>query len=283
MKGIRRKRSTVSAILFVMALLALLLSLALPALADVPPGASDVEEAEDLDPIWIFDEEGELLKFEIADNDVRGYSKGNVPIEMTIDGERYPDGELTLDEVIAFRAVHLGIFQLWPEDIPDRENLAVAWTNPSPGMEGIMEYITACVSRDAYDIDVPAGTSVDELALESYSFGFANIEESEEEDGEEEDEEDTEFETQVLEEVFPKDFFELRSEILLFQASVQEDNRYREEWEEVRELFLTEDADALFEVEEEEESVPVWPLIFSLSLLFAVAGTTIYGVARGKE
>ena len=110
------------------------------ALADVPPDAGEVVDAEDLEPIWIFDEQGELLKFVIADNDVRGYRKGNVPVEMTIDGLEFPDGELDPDEVIAFRAVQLGISWLWPEEIPNRADLAVAWTDPSPVMKGIMEY-----------------------------------------------------------------------------------------------------------------------------------------------
>jgi len=285
MKGKRRKKRVMGAGLIVVAFLALLLSLAMPALADMPTGASEVEEAEDLNPIWLFDEEGELLKFEITDNDVRGYSKGNVPIEMIINGVKYPDGELTLDEVIAFRAVHLGIFQLWPEDIPDRENLAVAWTNPSPNMEGIMEYITSCVSRKAYDIHIPAGTSVENLTLENYRFVFTDIEGESEENGEDEDEEEngSTFQTQILEGVFPEGFFELRSKVSLSEANVEEEHEYLGQWEEAREFFLTEDADALFDMEEEEEEVPVWPLIFSLGLLFAVAGTTIYSVVRGKR
>ncbi|MDY6796036.1 MAG: hypothetical protein SWK76_12295 [Actinomycetota bacterium] len=272
MKGRSHRRKAMSVALVCAALLVLLTSQAPPAPADVPPGAAGVEEAEDLDPIWLFDEDGELVKFEIMGNDVWGFSKGGVPIEVVIDGVEYPDGELDLDEVIAFRALQLGITQLWPEDIPDRENLAVAWTDPSPVMEGIMEYMTTCVSRDAYDIDVPAGTDYEDLTFESYRFVFADIEDDE-----------GEFETQVLEEVFPEDFFELKDKVVSFEASVEEEYEYREQWEEVRELFLAEDADALFDLEDEEESVPVWPLIFSLGLLLAVAGTTIYGAARGKK
>jgi hypothetical protein len=284
MKGTSRKRKALSAALTCAALFALLLSRAPAAPADVPPGAGEAEEAEDLEPIWLFDEQGELLKFAIEDNDVRGYFKGNVPMEMLIDGEKYPDGELDLDEVIAFRAVQLGISRLWSEDIPERANLAVSWTNPSPEMEGIMEYMTACVSRGAYAVDVPPGTGVEDLTLANYGFTFADIEECEDAVGEEEDEDGSEFETRVLEEVFPEGFFTLRSEVMLFEAGAEEERLYREQWEEVRGFFLAEDADALFELEEEEEeSVPVWPIVFSLGLLFAVAGTTIYGAARGKR
>jgi hypothetical protein len=283
MKGKRRGRTAVSAALACAALLALLLSPALPALADVQPGVGEVEEAEDLGPIWLFDENGELLKLVIKYNDVRGYRKGNEAIEMVIDGVEYPNGELDLDEVVAFRALQLGISQLWPEDIPNRENMAVAWTDPSPVMEGIMEYMTACVTRDTFDIDVPAGTSVENLTLENYRFAFVDIEEDEDDDDVGDEGNEAEFETQVLEEVFPEDFLGLRSNVLLFQADVEEENRYREQWEEVRELFLAEEADALFDVEDEGGSVPVWPLIFSLGLLCAVAGTTIYGAVRGKN
>ena len=73
------------------------------------------------------------------------------------------------------------------------------------------------------------------------------------------------------------------SKVKSFEASVEEEYEYREQWEDVRELFLTEDTDALFDLEDEEEPVPVWPLVFSLGLLFAVAGTTIYGAVRGKR
>ena len=285
MKGRSRRRKAAGAALVGAALLVLLTFQAPPLQAGVPPGAGEVEEAEDLEPIWLFDEYGELLKFEIIDNDVRGFRKGDVPIEMVIDGVGYPDGELDLDEVIAFRTLQLGIAQIWPEDIPDREKLAVAWTNPSPVMEGIMEYMTACATRDACDIDVPPGTGVEDLGLESYCFVFTDIEEDEDEGEAGADEEDDggEFETRVLEEAFPEDFFELREKVVSFEASVAEDNEYLEEWQEVRELFLTGDADALFDLEDEEESVPVWPLVFSLGLLFAVAGTTIYGAVRGKR
>lgn len=276
MKGNRRKSTSLHAALVAIALLALLLYPARLALGDAQPGAGEVKEAEDLEPIWLFDGQGELLKFVIQDNDVRGYSKGNVPIEMEIGGAQYPDGELDLDELIAYRAVQLGIVQLWPEDMPDRENLTVFWTSPSPDMEGMMEYITGCVSRDAYDIDVPGATRVENLSLDNYRFGFTDIEEAGKEDA-------NEFETRVKEEVLPEDFFDLRTRFFSLKATVEEEYQYLERWEEARELFLTEDAETLFEVEKEEEPVPFWPLTFSLALLFGVVVTTVYGSVRGKK
>ncbi|MFW6113880.1 MAG: hypothetical protein ACOC78_03045 [Actinomycetota bacterium] len=277
MKGKSRKRKAISAALACAALFALLLSLALPAAADVPAGAGEVEEAEDLEPIWLFDEEGELIKFEITDNDVRGFRKGNVPIEVTIDGVDYPDGELDLDEVIAFRALQLGIAQLWPEDIPDRENLAVAMTNPSPVMEGIMEYMTACVTRGACDIDAPPGTDVEDIGLENYVFVFKDIKGNDKKDDEKK------FETRVLEGVFPEGFFDLREDVLLFEANVEEEREYLEQWQGVRDFFLTGKDGVLFDLKDEKTSLPLWPLIFSMGLLLAVAGTTIYGAARGRS
>ena len=101
-----------------------------------------------------------------------------------------------------------------------------------------------------------------------------------------------EFETQALEAAFSgesftaDEFFQMRNEWVQAGKPAEGDNGIGDEfapmYDEVRDNFLTMNADELFDVEEEEEEVPLWPVIFSVAFGLVVIGTTIYSVATGK-
>lgn len=249
-----------------------LLTMVAPAAAYVPAGAPDVEEAEDLMGIWFFHGDEELEKFEIADNDVRGYKPGFEDFEIRFKGEIYPDGKLDLSKVITYRAIQAAVSQLWPEDVPVREEFEVTCADPSKHTEGIFEYITRATSRDAFELDAPRGTSEKNLILENYTYNFVNTDTGDE------------FETHVVEGVFPDGFFEMREKVMSGEATEYEENRFDTQWEEVTDKFLTtEEPGDLFEIEEEEEDpTPAWPIIFTFGLLGLVTTTTIYSFVRGR-
>ncbi len=274
MKSVHKNAAAAALTIALMALLALLVP-ASPASAYTPADAPDVKEAEDLKPVWIFhggaEAIGDLEKFEIEDNDVRGYRKGMKEIEMVIGDQGYPSGELELSKVITFRAIQAAISQLWPEDVPAREDFEVVTSDPSPHTKGIFEYVTRAVSRDAFRLEAPAGASEKSLGPREYRYKFTNTDTEEE------------FETHVLEEVFPEGYFELRAKVAGGKATESEKEEFDAMWVKVRDRFLTaEDARELFYIEEEKSTAPVWPIIFTFGLFGLVAGTTVYSMARGR-
>lgn len=243
----------------------------------VPGDAARVETAEDLTPIWIFhgDAEGagDLEKFVIEDNDVRGFAKGMTDIELTLDGRKYPDGGLDLSKVITYRAIQTGMSRLWPEDVPVREDLAVETWDPSGSTRGTLEYVTRAVSRGAFELAQPGenGTVEERFSPGNYRYVFENTAT------------DERFETHVLEGVWPQGFFSLAEKVLNGEAGETQRAEFDAMWEEVRETFLTGQPEDLFYMEEEEnEAMPVWPIVFTFGLLGLVAGTTCYSIARGR-
>lgn len=251
--------------------------LALPATAHeyVPEEAGYVESARDLSPVWIFrDAAGavdDLEKFVIEDNDVRGYRRGMEEIEMLFRGEKYPDGTLELSRVITYRAIQAAISRLWPEDVPAKEDFEVVTADPSSSTRGVFEYMTGAVSRRAFELEIPPGTGTGNLTPGNYAYRFTNSDTGEE------------LRTRVLEEVWSGGFFELGEKVIAGTATPREQSEYDAMWDEVRGVFLTTgDLDELFFLDEEEEAVPVWPIVFSLGLFGLVAGTTIYSIAKGR-
>jgi hypothetical protein len=275
MRKVYSKRALVTKV-FTLGLLALLTVplLAIPAQAQ-PPGAEKVGEVE-LEPIWIYNENGELQKFVIEDEDVRGYKPGGEPVEgeFEIGGKTYkcPDEEgLCICEACVFRVMKLAISQLSPEDIPNQANFKVTWSHPCPGHEKTFRYITGNAAD--YKKDIPGGTSKKCLTLDNYKYTFTYGEE--------------EFTTRVLDDVFPKKFFDLREEWIEAGKPETGDgdigDKFVPLWEEVRDKFLTMELDELFEFEKEEESVPWWPIVFALGLTAAIIGTTVYSITRTRR
>ena len=259
-----------------LALCVLLLSLSAASyvFAHVPAGAKEVKETE-LSPIWIYGKNEELRKFVIRENDLRGYGWGMKPLEMSFKlGKREikcSDGKLCVCEACVYRVMQLAISQLSPDEVPQASNFEIHFSHPCPGHEAAFRYITEGVAE--YHKEIPEGTSLKHLTLENYKYKFVR-----------KDTGDV-FETQVLEGVFPKDFFELREKVKASQATPEERKEFLKQWEEVRDKFLTADLSELFafEEEEEEEEVPVWPVTFALIVFVGTVGTTLYSVMRARR
>ena len=243
------------------------------ALAHVPAGVKEVKETE-LSPIWIYGKEGELRKFVIEENDLRGYGWGMKPLEMSFKlGKKEikcPDGKLCVCEACVYRVMQLAISQLFPDEVPQASDFEIHFSHPCPGHEAALRYITEGVAE--YYREVPEGTSIRHLTLENYKYKFVR-----------KDTGDV-FETRVLEGVFPEDFFELREKVKTGNATPEERKKFQRQWEEVRDKFLTADLSELFVFEEkEEEEVPVWPVVFALIVFFGAIVTTIYSVIRARR
>ncbi|MCK4598938.1 hypothetical protein KAU37_03830 [Candidatus Bipolaricaulota bacterium] len=259
---------------FVLALIvALLASLTIPAYAHVPSGVSDLVDKIELLPIWIFDENEKLYKFQIEEDDLRGYSKGNTLIELTVDDEHVPDGSLSVCEILTFRVLQLAFSQLWPEEVPNLAGFAVRYGHPSKGSKATFEYITRAFSREEAEVDLPEGVTRKNFDLDVMWYEFTNLNTKES------------LETRVQEGVFPEGFFKLRTKVKTDEATESEKVEFAVQWEEVRDNFLTWEPDALFELEEEEkEPAPIWSIVFALGLTAVVLGTTIYSMTgRGKQ
>jgi formylmethanofuran dehydrogenase subunit E len=240
-------------------------------LADVSPGVGYVEES-DLTPIWIYDEDENLEKFVIQENDVRGYAKGmkEIRAEFEIDGKpcQCPDGELGVCEVCAFRATGLAISELWEDEIPNRADLDITWSHPSPCQEKTFRYITGNTAQYHKVILEDTGKV---LSLNNYRYKFTNLDTGDE------------FEVQVKEGIFPPGFFELRAKAKSGRATDQEKALFASQRGEIRDKFLDLDDDELFNFEEEEEETPYWPIVFTLGLTAVVVGTAVYSVGGARR
>ena len=244
------------------------------AFAHVPPGAKEVKETELL-PIWIYGKDGELRKFVIRENDLRGYGWGMEPLEMSFKlGKKEikcPDGKLTICEACVYRVMQLAISRLFPEEVPMASEFEIHFSHPCPGHEAAFRYITEGTAR--YYKEVPEGTSIKHLTLENYRYKFVRKDTGEV------------FETRLLKGVFPEDFFVLRERVKTGKATPEEKRRFLKEWEGVRDKFLTADLSELFAFEEEEEGeeVPILPVAFAIIVFVMAIGTTLYSVIRGRR
>ena len=267
----RAQRSRGFALAVIVSIAASLLTIS--AYTHVPSGASGSVDKADLLPIWIFDENEELYKFQIEEDDLRGYSKGNVLIEITVDDRDIPDGSLSACEVLTFRVLQLAFSQLWLEEVPNLADFAVRYGHPSEGSKATFEYITSAFSRGKADVELTEGVTKKSFDLDVMWYEFTNLDTEES------------FRTRVLEGVFPDGFFELRTKVKMGEATEAEKAKFAFQWEEVRDNFLTWEPDKLFELEEEEkEPAPIWSLVFALGLTAVVLGTTIYSMTgRGKQ
>ncbi|MDY6918525.1 MAG: hypothetical protein SVP26_11430 [Chloroflexota bacterium] len=223
-------------------------------------------------PIWIFDEDGELYKFVVEEDDLVGYGRGMKRIEIEVDGDTVPDGSLCVCEVLTFRVLQLAFSQLWPEDVPDMASFAVRYGHPSKGSKATFEYVTRAFTRGAAELELAEGVTSKDFDLEVFWYEFTNTETGET------------FETHVLEGVFPDGFFDLRTKVKAETATEAEEAVFSQQWEEVRDKFLTMGSDELFDVEEEEaESPPYWPIAFSLGLTAVLLGTIVVSVSGRRK
>jgi hypothetical protein len=174
---------------------------------------------------------------------------------MTIESQTVPDGQLSLDEVVVYRALRLAFTVLWPEEVPSVADFAISYQHPGTEQKASFEYITGAFSRGDAQI-VSAGVTEDELDSGAYQYIFTNKATGDS------------FETVVLNGVFPENFFELRTKVITGSATRPEQAEFSDQWQDTRDTFLSLELDEIFEVEKEElEPTPYWPIIFTFGLL----------------
>ncbi len=272
LRGISKARGS-GLVLILAVMLAMAVSLlAAPVYAHAPSGASGSVEETDLMPIWIFDEDGELYKFAIEEDDLVGYGRGMELIEIEVDGESIPDGSLSVCEVLTFRVLQLAFSQLWPEDVPNMLDFAVRYGHPSNGSKATFEYVTRAFTHGAAELELAEGVTKRNFDLDVFWYEIINTDTGES------------FETRVLEGVFPDGFFELRTKVKTETATAAEEADFTQQWEEVRDKFLTLESDELFDVEEEEEeSPPYWQIVFTLGLTVVLLGTIVISLTGRRK
>lgn len=155
----------------------------------------------------------------------------------------------------AFRAALLGISKVWGNEIPERADIKVISSLPTPGSMQCFQYITGTgqgipnvKSKGEFRMILPDGTEVTDFSIKNIkklsasintsNYNFVIIRKS---TGEK-------FEVRVKEDVFPQDFFELRKKVKVKKTATQEEiDKFRKEWEAVRNAFLTQPDWRLFE------------------------------------
>lgn len=272
LRGISKAKGFSLVLMLALTLVMAAALLAVPAYAHAPSGASGSVEETELMPIWIFDEDGELYKFAVEEDDLVGYSRGMERIEIEVDSISIPDGSLSVCEVLTFRVLQLAFSQLWPEDVPNMADFAVKYGHPSKGSKATFEYVTQAFTRGAAEVELAEGVTKENFDLDVFWYKITNMDTGES------------FETRVLEGIFPDGFFELRTKVKTENATAAEEADFAQQWEEVRDKFLTLESDELFDVEEEEEeSPPYWPIVFTLGLTVVLLGTIVVSLTGRRK
>ena len=171
----------------------------------------------------------------------------------------------------AFRAASLGISQVWGDEMPERGDIKIITHRPTPGATQCLQYITGTgpkvpnvTSKGELQMILADGTEVTDLSVPSLkkhmknmgieTWNFIIIRKS---TGEQ-------FEVQVVEDVFPEGFSELRDRVKVEETATGEEiDEFRAQWEEVRDAFLT---------------LPDWELFEGIEEPFPTEGAIFLGV-----
>lgn len=171
----------------------------------------------------------------------------------------------------AFRAALLGISEVWGDEIPERADIKFITHRPTPGATQCLQYITGTgqkvpnvTSKGELQMILADGTEVIDLSVPSLkkhmkNMGLEtwNITIVRKSTGEQ-------FEVQVLEDVLPEGFSDLRDKVKVEgTATPEEIDEFRANWEEVRDAFLT---------------LPDWELFEGVSEPFPTEGAVFLGV-----
>lgn len=193
----------------------------------------------------------------------------------------------------AFRAILLGIKMVWGDEIPKREDIRIISNLPTPSSCHCFQYITgtgpkiepAPKTKGEFRIILPDETEITNMSMKNIKkYGInVNIDNwkfviSRKSTGEY-------FIVDVKDELFPDDFFELRGKVKYSKpepATEEEINRFKSEWEDVRNAFLTKPDWELFEgVEESKEDVTSGIIFLSILGVCGVIGIVWY--VKGKR
>ena len=194
----------------------------------------------------------------------------------------------------AFRAVLLGISMVWGDEIPKRDDIKIISNLSTPGSCQCFQYITgtgpkiepAPKTEGEFHIILPNGAKIMNKSVRNLKKYGANtnidnwkFNISRKSTGEY-------FVVDVKDEVFPDDFFDLRRKVrygIPEAATEEEVDRFRSEWEEVRNAFLTKPDWELFEgIEEPKEDVTSGIIFLSILGICAVIGVIWY-VKRKRQ
>jgi len=192
----------------------------------------------------------------------------------------------------AFRAVLLGISMIWGDEIPKRDDIKIISYLPTPGSCHCFQYITGTgpkidpvpKTKGEFHIILPNGTEITNKNMENLRKYGVNINIDNwkfiiyrKSTGEY-------FIVDVKDDLFPDDFFELRRKVkygIPAAATEEEVDRFRSEWEEVRNAFLTKPDWELFEGIEAPKKDVTSGIVF-LSILGTCVVIGIVRYAKGK-
>ena len=221
---------------------------AIPAYAHAPEGSSEAPEIV-LEPIRIYDLEGNLL-------------------EISIDELAEIEGNLCVCVATSFRVIHTAIDQLYGDDeIPTQGELTAVYRHPGEGHKNSFNHI---LTPD-YAIYEKTGNP-QKMTIDNWVYTFTRVDTGEI------------FETRVREGIIADGFFDLRYKVNGYKKGWHEDAPTEEEkaafaakWTETRDNFLTMQSWELYSgVEEPEEPAPVGGIIFSSALVLAIGVGFIY-------
>ena len=189
-----------------------------------PPGVREALPEYKLEPILIYDGEGDLLKITIEDL-----------AEAT--GEELWE---CVCRPCVFRVTKTAISQLYErEEYPTQGELKVIYHHPSDGHRLSFNYL---LTEDCCTLEMPPGTSRKKFTMENYAYEFIRTDTGET------------FKTEVKAQVFPKGFFVLKEKLKSKTATPDEKAEFAKQWSDVRDKFLVMNSYELFEgVEEAEE------------------------------
>jgi hypothetical protein len=235
-------------------LAAALIFMAVPVYAHAPQGAGEVAEVE-LEPIQIYDREGNLL-------------------EISIDDVAEIHGELCMCVAGSFRVVQAAITMLYDEEeLPTQGNLTLVYHHPGIGQKQGLEHILTpeCVTYEKTG-------NPQHMTMDHWVYTFTRLDTGEV------------FETQINEGVVTADFFDLRYAVNGFEKGWHENPPTEEEktlfaaaYTESLNNLLTLPLWELYDgVPEPEEPAPVGAIIFSGALLVLIVIGFVYS-ARGKR
>jgi hypothetical protein len=225
-----------------------------PVYAHAPQGSGAAPEVE-LNPIQIYDRDGNLL--EISINDVAEIH-----------------GELCMCVAGSFRVTQAAITVLYGEDeIPTQGEFTAIYRHPGKGHKTAFNYIFTTEYAEYEKTGNPQ-----KMTMDNWVYTFTRLDTGEV------------FETQVREGVIAEGFFDLRYKVNGFENGWHEDEPTEEEkaewvakWTDTRDTFLTLPAWELYVgVDEPEEPVPVGAIVFSSALIVAVIVGFVYS-ARGRR
>jgi hypothetical protein len=225
-----------------------------PVYAHAPQGAGEAPEVV-LEPIQIYDQEGNLL-------------------EISIDELAEIEGNLCVCISTGFRVIQTAIEHLYGEDeIPSQGEFAAIYRHPGKGHKTAFTYILT----EEYATYEKTGNP-QKMTMDNWVYTLTRLDTGEE------------FETQVQEGVISEGFFDLRYKVNGFkngwhdnEPTEKEKAAFVAKWTETRDNFLTMPAWELYSgVEEPKEPAPVAAIAFSSVLIVLIGAGFVYST-RGKR